>query len=97
MPSAPPTIAHPDAVETTAPADGPPGSTQAMPSPRSPRLSGAHPAQAQPAQAGWSQQATAPAPEPEALEPPTEEGNSWALVEASQTGDVRAFGELYER
>ncbi|MDN5919653.1 MAG: sigma-70 family RNA polymerase sigma factor [Pseudonocardia sp.] len=30
-------------------------------------------------------------------EPPTEEGNSWILVEASQTGDVRAFGELYER
>ncbi|MBW0106832.1 sigma-70 family RNA polymerase sigma factor [Pseudonocardia sp. KRD291] len=30
-------------------------------------------------------------------EPPTDEGNSWTLVEASQAGDVRAFGELYER
>lgn len=101
MPSAPPTIAQPDTVEQTAPVDGPPGSTRAMPSPRSPRQSGAHPAQGQPTQA---QQAPPPADrrpaaagDTEVQEPPTEEGNSWVLVEASQAGDVRAFGELYER
>ncbi|MET0189957.1 MAG: sigma-70 family RNA polymerase sigma factor [Pseudonocardia sediminis] len=96
MPSAPPTIAQPDTVEMTAPADGPPGSTRAMPSPRSPRQSGAHPAQGQPPRAEQGHPAGPPAG-PEAQEPPTDEGNSWALVEASQAGDVRAFGELYER
>lgn len=105
MPSAPPTIAQPDTVEQTGPVDGPPGSTRAMPSPRSPRLSGAHPAQGHPTQAEQVHPvAGAPAgptagtaTAPEVQEPPTEEGNSWALVEASQAGDIRAFGELYER
>lgn len=90
MSSASPTVTP----STTAPpergdaAEGPPGS---MPFPRQ-RPRGTQPTPVAPAAA-----VVEPAPDAVAPEPPTEEGNSWNLVVASQGGDARAFGELYER
>jgi RNA polymerase sigma-70 factor, ECF subfamily len=80
--SATPTMAHTEAVT-----EGPPGSAQSMPLPRQrPR----DVAQADPRTAEVDAPQTPP-------DPSTEEGSSWALVEACQAGDARAFGELYER
>ena len=80
--SATPTMAHTEAVT-----EGPPGSAQSMPLPRQrPR----DVAQADPRTAEVDAPQTPP-------DPSTEEGSSWALVEACQTGDAKAFGELYER
>ncbi|TCK20189.1 RNA polymerase sigma-70 factor (ECF subfamily) [Pseudonocardia endophytica] len=89
MPSASsptPTMAHTEAV---AEGQGPPGSAQSMPLPRQ-----------RPRDVAQADPRTAAVDTPQEQEPPdpsTEEGSSWALVEACQAGDARAFGELYER
>jgi RNA polymerase sigma-70 factor (ECF subfamily) len=75
-------MAHTEAVT-----EGPPGDARSMPFPRQrPR----DVAQADPRTAAVDSP-------PEPPDPTTEEGTSWALVVACQSGDARAFGELYER
>ncbi len=81
MPSA--SSAAPAMAHTEAVSEGPPGPAQAMPLPRQ-----------RPRDAAPADPRTAAVEHPE---PPTDEGNSWILVEACQAGDAKAFGELYER
>ncbi len=87
MPSATsvtPTMAHTEAVT-----EGPPGDARSMPFPRQRPTDVA---QADPRTAAVDVDTP-----PEPPDPSTEEGSSWALVVACQSGDARAFGELYER
>ena len=86
VPMPPASSAGPATAETDAVTDGPPGPAQSMPLPRQ-----------RPRDSAPADPRTAAVGAPEAMEPPTDEGNSWALVEACQAGDARAFGELYER
>ena len=85
MTSATPTVAQPGTVD-----DAPPGERPAGPSSMA-ALPRQRPRGTQPTPIGAPAEASAPA------EPSGEESESWALVVASQGGDARAFGELYER